>query len=385
MGALAPVAASGRGDRFVLALGDRFSYDCARGLRRSPVGVDRMTLDPKADNPLAVIVIKIPVPPEPAEQDFKRAAREIMTALGVGFEGERVVFKPNVTIGERFKDPDSGITTHPAFVHGLIEAAQELGAGRTNILEDPLNTDNNKRRSWHGTGYREVAAATGAKLRCPKSYTCVKKAVPDSCVHQTLKVSRLATDPHVVLVNVPKLKTHNLAATTLSMKNLMGVVNVADRHYCRQAWEAIPEKERSADRERSDTADRDLHKRWQRGLADRLVDTAKVVKPRLNIVEGVVGRDGTGFRRGRNYPMGLVVAGINQVAVDSVASYLMGFDPGSLIYLQAASKAGLGQTDLGKLTIYTAEEGQLIPCRKIEEWVADPKFELITRLPGDPQ
>ena len=61
-----------------------------------------------------------------------------MRALGIGFEGERVVFKPNVTIGERLKDPGSGITTHPAFVYGLIETAQELGAGRTYILEGRL-------------------------------------------------------------------------------------------------------------------------------------------------------------------------------------------------------------------------------------------------------
>ena len=344
-----------------------------------------VTLHPKADDPLAVVVCKIPVSETPTEQDFIRAAREMMAALGVGFERERVVFKPNVTIGERFKDPGSGITTHPAFIHGLIEAAHESGAGRVYILEDPVNDDDNKRRSWRGTGYREVAAKTGAKLRCPKTYTCIEKVVANPSVHPTLKVSSLAVDPRVVLINVPKLKTHNLAVTTLCMKNLMGVVNAADRHYCQQAWEAIPGKDKPGDRERSDGADSALHERWQRGLADRLVDTARVVRPRLNIVEGVVGRDGTGFRRGRNYPTGLVIAGINPVAVDSVASYLMGFDPGALIYLQAASKAGLGEIDIGKLTIYTAGEGRLLPCTSMEEMRANPRFNLITRLPGDPQ
>jgi uncharacterized protein (DUF362 family) len=346
---------------------------------------DQMTLDPRVENPLAVVVGKIPVSTEPTDQEFKQAARQMMTALGIKFEGEGVVFKPNVTIGERFKDPGSGITTHPAFVHALIDSSLGAGAGKTYILEDPLNCDNNKRRRWRGTGYREVAASTGAKLRCPKTYTCIEKMVPNPNVHSTLKVSRLAVDPRVVLINVPKLKTHNLAATTLSMKNLMGAVNAADRHYCRQAWEAIPEEKRSADRERSEGADRTLHEQWQRGLADRLADTSKVIRPRLNIVEGVVGRDGTGFQRGENYPMGLVVAGVNVVAVDSVASYLMGFDPGSLIYLQVVQKAGLGETDIGKLTIYTAEDGQLSPCANLEEWRAVPRFNLITKLPGEPE
>ena len=307
-----------------------------------------------------------------------------MSALAIKLDGERVVFKPNVTIGERFKDPGSGITTHPAFVHGLIDAAQESGAGKTYILEDPLNTDNNRRRTWRGTGYREVAEATGAKLRCPKTYTCTQRVVRDPMVHPLLKVSRLVLDPGVVLINVPKLKTHNLAVTTLSMKNLMGVVNAPDRHFCGQAWDALPEELTADDRVRNETVDKALHEQWQRGLAGRLVDTAKVVRPHINIVEGVVGRDGTGFRRGLNYPMGLVVAGINAVAVDSVASYLMGFDPASIIYLQTAAEAGLGETNIGKLSLYTADNGQLTPLTNLESWRARPGFNLITRLPGDP-
>jgi hypothetical protein len=67
--------------------------------------------------------------------------------------------------------------------------------------------------------------------------------------------------------------------------------------------------------------------RWQEGLARRLTDTAQVIRPALNIVEGIVGREGTGFQRGRNRTLGLAVAGVNPVAVDSLTSYLMGFDP----------------------------------------------------------
>ncbi len=51
----------------------------------------------------------------------------------------------------------------------------------------------------------------------------------DPLCHAERKVSRLALDPGTVLINVPKLKTHNLGITTLCMKNLMGVVNVWDQ------------------------------------------------------------------------------------------------------------------------------------------------------------
>jgi len=77
------------------------------------------------------------------------------------------------------------------------------------------------------------------KLRCPTTYTCVKRSVPQPQVFSHLNVSRLAVAPDTVLINVPKLKTHNLAITTLCLKNLMGLVNVFDRHYCGQAWREL--------------------------------------------------------------------------------------------------------------------------------------------------
>ena len=67
-----------------------------------------------------------------------------------------------------------------------------------------------------------------------------------------------------------------------------------------------------------------------------------------------LGRDGTGLRHGTNCPLGLVVAGVNMVAVDSVASYLMGFDPQTLVVLRVAAEAGLGVNDLARLRVYAA-------------------------------
>jgi uncharacterized protein (DUF362 family) len=128
----------------------------------------------------------------------------------------------------------------------------------------------------------------------------------------------------------------------------------------------MPEEIQRRDRPREEWMDRAMHERIQEGLARRLADTAQVVQPHLNIVEGVVGREGTGFRRGRNRPLGLVVAGVNIVAVDSVASYLMGFDPQELVYLRVAAGVGLGTNDLGKLDLYVVEGGEVVPCGDVE-------------------
>ena len=105
--------------------------------------------------------------------------------------------------------------------------------------------------------------------------------------------------------------------------------------------------------------------------------------PKLNIVEGIVGREGSGFQRGRNRSLGLVVAGTNIVAVDAVASYLVGFDPESLVYLDMAAKAGLGSNRMSELLIFVVEDG--IPVRRndVDSLCVDPPFSVISNIRGE--
>ncbi len=344
-----------------------------------------MKIHPLLSDARAVLVSHAPVEEPVGWDDFDRAARRALAALQLELDGEKVVIKPNVTVGEKYADPDCGIGTHPGFVRGMAGYLRDHGARRDGVyvLEDPRDTDDNEPRHWRGTGYDRLAEERIVKLRCPTTYTCVKKPTPHHQALSSINVSRLAVGPNTVLINAPKLKTHNLAITTLCLKNMMGVVNVFDRHYCHQAWQEIPTELRHDDRPRNEWMDERVHELWQEGLARRLNDTARVVTPHLNIVEGVVGRDGTGFQRGRNYPLGLVIAGVNMVAVDSVASYLMGFDPARLIYLRMAAEAGLGSNDLTALRVYVVADGAIAPCPDLAALRADPPLRVIRGIVGE--
>lgn len=347
-----------------------------------------MKIHPYLADPDAVFVLQSPSLEQPTWEDFRLAGRRAMAVMQVELEGEKAVLKPNVTSGERFADPETGITTHPAFLQGMIEYLQQHGVrhGGITIAEDPRNSDDNVPRHWRATGFDRVAATTGAKLHCPTTYTSVRKAVPQALVHPTLNVSRLAVAPDTVLFNVPKLKTHNLAITTLGMKNLMGLVYARERHFCAQAWKELPAAVRANQRPRYEWLDRDMHERWQEGLARRLVDTARVIRPALTLVEGIVGREGTGFQRGRNRNLGLVVAGVNLVAVDSLTSFLMGFDPQRLIYLCTAAAAGLGQDRIEMLKVYVERDGDLYRCEDLDALHAlriTPPFRVISGIKGE--
>ncbi|MGB9578578.1 MAG: hypothetical protein ACPL3S_04835, partial [Halothiobacillaceae bacterium] len=80
-----------------------------------------MRLHPLLDDPCAVLVYRGAVNDPPTPEDFRRLAQEALTLMRLELEGEKVVFKPNVTVGERLADPDSGIGTHPAFIWGMVE------------------------------------------------------------------------------------------------------------------------------------------------------------------------------------------------------------------------------------------------------------------------
>ena len=350
-----------------------------------------MKIHPLLHDPNAVLVIRASLSNPVAWDDFRLAARQVMTAMQIELEGERVVIKPNLTSGEHFANPDTGITTHPGFVQGMIEYLLEHAGphGRASrnawitIAEDPRNSNDNLPRTWAGTGFERLAQQTGARLHSPTTFTCVKQTIENSSIFPRLNVSRLAVAPHTLLFNVPKLKTHNLSITTLCMKNLMGLVNVFDRHFCAQAWQDLPVAIREDTRPRREWFDRSIHERWQHGLALRLADTARAIRPVLNIIEGVVGREGTGFQRGHNRTLGLVIAGLNLVAVDSLASYLMGFDPQHLIYLNVATEAGLGENDIRKLRVYTLQAGELVLCSDVRALRIDPPFTVLSGIMGE--
>jgi uncharacterized protein (DUF362 family) len=335
-----------------------------------------------ANDPNAVLILRLPVPDMPQHVDFVLAGHRAAEALQVKVDDCDVAIKPNATAAERFLDPDSGIGTHPGFIWGLVEHLRAHGAveKQIRIVEDPLNVDYGEVASWKGTGYLEIASATGAILHSPTPETCVERPVPHPHIAPLRRVSQYAVDSNSALINVPKLKTHNLGITTLCLKNLMGLNYGPERHFCSQAMAELPAECVKHDLPRDEWMDRALHECWQTGLAKRLADLAQVVRPQLNIIEGIVGRDGTGFQHGRNKTLGLVIAGINMVAVDSVASYLMGFDPAELIYLRMAVETGLGSNRLSELHCYTVKDNELVSCPALDLYKADPPFEVNSML-----
>lgn len=82
-----------------------------------------------------------------------------------------------------------------------------------------------------------------------------------------------------------------------------------------------------------------------------LVALSRLVKPHVSIIDGFVGMHREGPRHGTPIDLGVAVAGTDAVAVDAVASAVMGFDPLKIGYLAYAEAAGLGSANLSEIMI----------------------------------
>ena len=175
----------------------------------------------------------------------------------------------------------------------------------------------------------------------------------DGVVWKRVPVFRPHFDKDAFTINMPTLKAHNLGLTTLSIKNMQGYIPTGYGHYCDQwhqmytirpemekdiqsdFWQNVEKKflEHSAqgwkywdvegaysayrkaggwdkfkdirkDRKRADAFMKDNNIQnlmWDEQWGQRTIDTLEALKPDLNIVEGVIARDGDAFGYGTDY------------------------------------------------------------------------------------
>jgi uncharacterized protein (DUF362 family) len=89
-------------------------------------------------------------------------------------------------------------------------------------------------------------------------------------------------------------------------------------------------------------------------IDESLVDLATVIKPTLTILDAIRILTANGPQGGNIEDvkkLNIVIAGIDQVAIDSYGATLFGMKGSDLGYVRIADKAGLGRMDLSKLKI----------------------------------
>lgn len=340
------------------------------------------------------------------DDGFYRAGREIIADLLVPsrHQPREILLKPNIVSGRpreltRNRNYHGGIVTNPRFIAGMIDSLFELGSSNVTVVEGGVGQGVS---GYLENGYIEMMTERlsnghypctreerGARLSWTSKYRfsdyrrdeLTWVPVPNGVVHRELPVVAPFRKPGTAFINVPTLKTHNLGITTLCCKGLQGVVANGFRHFCAplphfdNAAARCPEILAHLQPDFRERIQAEYARHLAQGLpfwdhhpdpvygvgrfepwAQRIGDVLAAFWPfpkhfLLNVVEGIIGRDGTAFHQGHDVPVGLVVAGINPVHVDAVASYLIGHDPRYVPALVVAYDRGLGENNIDRIEI----------------------------------
>lgn len=217
-------------------------------------------------------------------------------------DGQRVLLKPNFVVA---RPPSEPCATHPEFIVAVARLVREAGG-------IPMVGDSPAMGSLGAVarklGLSDSLTGTGASL-IQFSKGQVFHSALGKCM---VTIAREVLEADVV-INLPKLKTHQQVGMTCCVKNLFGCVVGRRKAFLHLLRGSDP------------------------GLfGGMLLDVARLARPALNIVDGIVAMHRGGPIRGKAIPFGAILAGINPVAVDTLAFHLAGVDGASVCSHAAA-------------------------------------------------
>lgn len=229
--------------------------------------------------------------------------------------GDTVVLKVNLLMKA---PPDKCITTNPEIVRQVGKLCLDAGAKKIIIADSPGGKNTSRefaQKAFTESGFWEVALELGASCEFLSDRVSTVSN-QDNKLFKTLPVGSLLLDD-VVIINLPKCKTHGLMKFTGAVKNMYG---------------AIPGREKAAFHAKvPDSFD----------FGDLLIDIYETVRPSLNIMDAVFGMEGEGPSGGSPREIGVILASVNGYCLDAVAEKIIGLDYGESYVTKQAINRGL--------------------------------------------
>jgi uncharacterized protein (DUF362 family) len=281
------------------------------------------------------------VPANTAPTDSGGSAREANAVVGIGRgadhaavtaqaianaggiekivkKGDTVIIKPNLSSSR-------GNLTYPGntdyrVVAEVVRQVRALGAGRIIVAEgagtgQPLSDPLIKQ-----IRFNTIEGVEFLDLNTVPKEECYYASSPKKLTKTPIYMPKIYVDADVV-ISVPKLKTNYAVGASLGLKNGFGVppkplVNDGT------AWKW------------------GLH---NRGIPNSIVEINLLRKPDFVVVDGIIAGQGNGPTNNDSVDARIVFAGTDVMAVDTIASYFMGFTPQKLPHLKLAAENGLGE------------------------------------------
>jgi uncharacterized protein (DUF362 family) len=183
---------------------------------------------------------------------------------------------------------------------------------------------------------------------------------------QPIRIIAKYLDRDQYLISAGKMKTHNCVLVTMSLKNiLMGApkndYKTQNDKFLMHSWSP-----RSVTRDFKFALTKDMV------LHYNLFQISQIAYPDLGVVDAFTSMEGDGPIDGTPVDTRLALASTDALALDSLGTKIMGFDPTQILYLSSMNEAGMGQGDLDKINVIGANLNECLFKFKPHSMLAEP-------------
>ncbi len=231
--------------------------------------------------------------------------------------GDDVIIKPNICVS--YRSFEYAATTNPEVVGALTSLSLNAGAKRVRVMDNSFGGSPEK--AYTNSSIEESVKAAGGEMELMSHIKYREVDIPQGKDLKQWSIYGEILDADV-LINVPIAKHHSLARLTLGMKNLLGIVQNANRFHSNLA-------QRTAD----------LNSRVHSNLT--VVDAVRILKD----------HGPTGGNLDDVEIANTVISSHDIVAADSYAATLFGLTGNDIPIIRAGAQMGLGIMDLNSITV----------------------------------
>lgn len=238
---------------------------------------------------------------------------------------EKLVLKPNLLVKA---SPEKCVTTHPAVFGGMIEILQEAGYKRIGYGDSPGNPIGGVEKTAEGSGLKQEADKYGIPLENFSEGVFVE--FPEGNVSKGFTVCKGALEADAI-INICKMKTHQLERITGAVKNTFGCVYGINKAA--------------------------FHAKYPDSVSfgKMIVDLNLLIKPRLHVMDGVMAMEGNGPQSGTPVSMKVILVSEDPVAMDSLFCKLVNLKPELVPTNLYGQNYGAGNMDFDKIEILTED------------------------------
>ena len=244
-------------------------------------------------------------------------------------KNKKVLIKPNIVVAE-VKKPKA-VLTNPMILEAICKILKKnnckIYIGESSFMDTDI--------AFKNSGVEKIAKKYG-KLVIFEQDKLIKINDKKAKVLKNFNLAKTIKDVDLI-INVPKLKTHQLTKYTGAIKNLYGCIPGGMK-------QKLHSKAKGEEK-----------------FSKLLVDIYQNIKPEINIMDGIIGMEGRGPTSGKEKKIGYILASKNAVSLDVVSSKLIGYKPKNILMIKEAVARKLGSFK------FSLEGMNKVPCVDCEK------------------